>query len=121
MLLRIRRRRSATLTTLPLADVCNVCDTGIWLLMYKNVHFKWCKGCKKFLHLHAFAQKLGAVAKSKSSAKKGPPKQPTKCDICRGRGRDAYRAKREQALTQAAIQEPSTTPKAQKPEEEEAE
>lgn len=62
------------------------------MMKRKKIHFKWCKGCKKFLHLHAYVQKLGAVAKR--ARRDGPPKQPTKCDICRGRGRDAYRAKK---------------------------
>lgn len=37
-------------------------------------YFKWCKGCKRFRNLTAFAEKLAA----------------SKCDRCRERGRQGY-------------------------------
>jgi len=59
-------------------------------------YFKWCKGCKKFLHVFAFEEKL-----SKCTTKYS--KQPSKCDRCRERGRQSYMSKRlDGASAQAA-------------------
>ena len=60
-------------------DVCKRCDTGIWHHRCSSEYFKWCKGCKKFLHVCSFAEKL-----SKCTTKYS--KQPSKCDRCRERG-----------------------------------
>jgi len=64
-------------------DVCKRCDTGIWRHKASAEYFKWCKGCKKFLHVCSFAEKL-----SKCTTKYS--KQPSKCDRCRERGRQGY-------------------------------
>ena len=68
-------------------DVCKRCDTGIWRHRATMEYFKWCKGCKKFLHVYAFKEKL-----SKCTTKYS--KQPSKCDRCRERGRQSYMSKR---------------------------
>mmetsp|Transcript_9648 Transcript_9648/g.13379 ORF Transcript_9648/g.13379 Transcript_9648/m.13379 type:complete len:354 (+) Transcript_9648:159-1220(+) len=81
-------------------DVCKRCDTGIWCHNATQQYFKWCKGCKKFLHVCAFAEKLLKCA-SKFS------KQPSKCDRCRERGRQSYMSKRDttQILTKNQCEE----------------
>lgn len=55
-------------------DVCRECDKALWRHLLTNIHFKWCKGCKRFRNLTAFAEKLCA----------------SKCDRCRERGRQGY-------------------------------
>ena len=55
-------------------DVCRECDKALWRHRASDVHFKWCKGCKRFRNLVAFAEKLAA----------------SKCDRCRERGRQGY-------------------------------
>ena len=55
-------------------DVCRECDKALWRHMASDTHFKWCKGCKRFRNLTAFAEKLAA----------------SKCDRCRERGRQGY-------------------------------
>jgi hypothetical protein len=79
-------------------DVCKRCDTGIWHHEKTKQHFKWCKGCKKFLHAHFFREKLLKCATKYA-------KQPSKCDKCRERGRQSYMSKRierDQAKAAAA-------------------
>ena len=56
------------------ADVCRECDKALWRHCASDIHFKWCKGCKRFRNLVAFAEKLAA----------------SKCDRCRERGRQGY-------------------------------
>ena len=41
-------------------DVCKVCDTVTWKHNPTGAYFKWCKGCKRFHEIHAFAGKLKA-------------------------------------------------------------
>ena len=60
-------------------DVCKECDKGTWYHIGTNQYFKWCKGCKKFLKLTDFIQKLDA----------------SKCDRCRERGRVSYIEKKK--------------------------
>ena len=55
-------------------DVCRECDKALWRHCASDIHFKWCKGCKRFRNLVAFAEKLAA----------------SKCDRCRERGRQGY-------------------------------
>jgi len=55
-------------------DVCRECDKALWRHLQTETHFKWCKGCKRFRNLTAFAEKLAA----------------SKCDRCRERGRQGY-------------------------------
>lgn len=55
-------------------DVCRECDKALWLHAESSMYFKWCKGCKRFRNLTAFAEKLAA----------------SKCDRCRERGRQGY-------------------------------
>jgi len=71
-------------------DVCKRCDTGIWRHTQTLEYFKWCKGCKKFLHVNAFKEKLAKCTTKYS-------KQPSKCDRCRERGRQSYMSKRMEA------------------------
>lgn len=59
-------------------DVCKDCDKATWQHVSTSVYFKWCKGCKKFLKLGSFSQKLDAA----------------KCDKCRERGRQSYLLKK---------------------------
>ena len=54
-------------------DVCTRCDTAIWIHVASQQHFKWCKGCKQFLHAHSFR---GGFLRSSG-------RQPSKCDACR--------------------------------------
>jgi hypothetical protein len=54
------------------------CDKSTWVHSVSNVYFKWCKGCKKFLRLGCFSEKLDAA----------------KCDRCRERGRQSYLLKK---------------------------
>ena len=60
-------------------DVCKRCDTGIWFHVKTQQHFKWCKGCKKFMRVHSFR---GGFLRSSG-------RQPSKCDACR-HGRRAH-------------------------------
>jgi len=59
-------------------DVCKDCDKSTWRHCSTDVYFKWCKGCKKFLRLGSFSEKLDAA----------------KCDRCRERGRQSYLVKK---------------------------
>ena len=82
-------------------DVCRECDKSLWrhdasraraagarfferrpLFFFTGGRarrfFKWCKGCKNFLQIGNFSQKLDAA----------------KCDKCRERGRQSYMSKR---------------------------
>jgi len=59
-------------------DVCKECDKSTWQHIATSVYFKWCKGCKKFLRLGSFSEKLDAA----------------KCDRCRERGRQSYLLKK---------------------------
>jgi len=59
-------------------DVCRECDRVVWQHSRSSVHFKWCKGCKRFLSLHRFGEKFDAA----------------KCERCRQRGRQSYLAKK---------------------------
>jgi len=59
-------------------DVCKECDKSTWQHMASSIFFKWCKGCKKFLRLGSFSEKLDAA----------------KCDRCRERGRQSYLLKK---------------------------
>mmetsp|Transcript_9742 Transcript_9742/g.28696 ORF Transcript_9742/g.28696 Transcript_9742/m.28696 type:complete len:453 (-) Transcript_9742:53-1411(-) len=52
-------------------DVCKVCDTVTWKHNPTGAYFKWCKGCKRFHEIHAFAGKISA----------------SKCNGARARGR----------------------------------
>mmetsp|Transcript_23814 Transcript_23814/g.80332 ORF Transcript_23814/g.80332 Transcript_23814/m.80332 type:complete len:566 (-) Transcript_23814:186-1883(-) len=60
-------------------DVCKVCDTVTWQHRHSGVFFKWCKGCKRFHNLQAFAGKLKA----------------SKCDASRARGRAGYMRRKD--------------------------
>ena len=42
-------------------DVCKDCDKSTWCHSGTSVYFKWCKGCKKFLRLGGFSEKLDAA------------------------------------------------------------
>mmetsp|Transcript_7008 Transcript_7008/g.16021 ORF Transcript_7008/g.16021 Transcript_7008/m.16021 type:complete len:568 (+) Transcript_7008:355-2058(+) len=59
-------------------DVCKECDKSTWKHVSSNVFFKWCKGCKKFLRIGSFSEKMDAA----------------KCDRCRERGRQSYLLKK---------------------------
>lgn len=59
-------------------DVCRHCDKAIWQHGATGAYFKWCKGCKNFLKICYFSQKLDAA----------------KCDKCRERGRTSYLLKK---------------------------
>lgn len=59
-------------------DVCKECDKSTWQHISSSIFFKWCKGCKKFLRLGSFSEKLDAA----------------KCDRCRERGRQSYLLKK---------------------------
>jgi len=72
-------------------DVCRDCDKAIWLHSSTSAFFKWCKGCKNFLQIGNFSQKLDAA----------------KCDKCRERGRTSYLLKKRHAA--------STPPTAKQP------
>ena len=62
-------------------DVCRDCDKAMWRHRSSGCFFKWCKGCKNFLHVGTFSQKLDAA----------------KCDRCRERGRTSYLLKKRTA------------------------
>lgn len=62
-------------------DVCRDCDKAIWQHAATRAYFKWCKGCKNFLQIGNFSQKLDAA----------------KCDKCRERGRTSYLLKKRHA------------------------
>jgi len=59
-------------------DVCKDCDRQIWQHGKTLVFFKWCKGCKRFLNLVRFGDRLSAA----------------KCEKCRHRARQSYMAKK---------------------------
>ena len=72
-------------------DVCKECDKSTWQHTATHAYFKWCKGCKKFIALACFIEKLDAA----------------KCDKCRERGRQSYllrKGKEERILTGMANQ-----------------
>ena len=60
-------------------DVCRECDKATWVHSSTGCYFKWCKGCKRFHEIHAFAGKLKA----------------SKCDDSRARGRAGYMRRKE--------------------------
>lgn len=60
-------------------DVCKTCDSVTWQYVETGDYFKWCKGCKRFHALSAFAGKL----------------QASKCDASRARGRAGYMRRKE--------------------------
>jgi len=62
-------------------DVCRDCDKCVWRHEPTGAYFKWCKGCKNFLHVGTFHEKLDAA----------------KCDRCRERGRNSYLLKKRSA------------------------
>ena len=39
-------------------NVCTACEVTVWVYSASGLQIKWCKGCKKFLPLFAFAQKV---------------------------------------------------------------
>jgi len=59
-------------------DVCKECDKSNWFHAVSGIYFKWCKGCKNFLNIRQFAERLDA----------------SKCDRCRARGRQGYLQKK---------------------------
>ena len=68
-----------------------------------GVHFKWCKGCKKFLCLYCFADRVvgGGDALLRSNYNNNNyNKHPSKCDRCRERGRQSYKLKKGQQQQQ---------------------
>jgi len=67
-------------------DVCKVCDTATWKHNPTGAYFRWCKGCKRFHEIHAFAGKL-----------KSP-----KCDDARARARASDRASYARRAAEAA-------------------
>ena len=93
-------------------DVCRECDKSIWrhdesgarVLPRRPVripvfavippqncrYFKWCKGCKNFLQIGNFNQKLDAA----------------KCDRCRERGRTSYLLKKRTVGTATKAKDP---------------
>ena len=77
-------------------DVCRDCDKAMWRHRSSGCFFKWCKGCKNFLHVGTFSQKLDAA----------------KCDRCRERGRTSYLLKKRTAsgTTKAPSQRSSSRP-----------
>ena len=58
--------------------VCTACDIKVWVHVGKNLHIKWCKGCKNFQPWAAFGEKGWA----------------TKCAACRKRMADSYAAQK---------------------------
>ena len=60
-------------------DVGRECDKATWVHASTGCYFKWCKGCKRFHEIHAFAGKLKA----------------SKCDDSRARGRAGYMRRKE--------------------------
>ena len=62
-------------------DVCKDCDRQIWQHSKSLIYFKWCKGCKRFLNLSRFGERIGAA----------------KCEKCRHRARQSYMAKKVKA------------------------
>eukprot|EP00636_Phaeomonas_parva_P014947 CAMPEP_0118873244 /NCGR_PEP_ID=MMETSP1163-20130328/15119_1 /TAXON_ID=124430 /ORGANISM="Phaeomonas parva, Strain CCMP2877" /LENGTH=620 /DNA_ID=CAMNT_0006808501 /DNA_START=31 /DNA_END=1893 /DNA_ORIENTATION=- len=67
-------------------DVCKDCDRQIWQHTKSAVFFKWCKGCKRFLNLARFGERISAA----------------KCEKCRHRARQSYMAKKTKAGLKAA-------------------
>ncbi|KAJ1459706.1 hypothetical protein M885DRAFT_47927 [Pelagophyceae sp. CCMP2097] len=63
-------------------DVCDACSKAFWRHLPTTTCFKWCKGCKRFRSLPAFATKLVA----------------SKCDACRERGREGYQRSKQKLL-----------------------
>ena len=66
--------RSGTFIPQQNKGVCRNCDKATWVHDNSGTHFKWCMGCKRFVNLVAFSEKLDA----------------SKCNGCRERGRIAY-------------------------------
>ncbi|KAH8050207.1 hypothetical protein JL721_11468 [Aureococcus anophagefferens] len=60
-------------------DVCKICDTVTWKHAPTQAYFKWCKGCKRFHAIHAFAGKLkasnspGALRRPRGAPPQPPP------------------------------------------------
>lgn len=73
-------------------DVCRECDKAIWRHEATGAHFKWCKGCKNFLEIASFSQKLDAA----------------KCDKCRERGRTSYLLKKRYSSPPSTKTEPDS-------------
>jgi hypothetical protein len=59
-------------------DVCKICDSVTWKHARTQAYFKWCKGCKRFHAIHAFAGKIKA----------------SKCDEARGLANAGYARKK---------------------------
>lgn len=72
-------------------DVCDACSKAFWRHLPTTTCFKWCKGCKRFRSLPAFATKLVA----------------SKCDACRERGREGYQRSKQKLLEAGNTQQTS--------------
>ncbi|KAK7247936.1 hypothetical protein SO694_0008507 [Aureococcus anophagefferens] len=77
-------------------DVCKICDTVTWKHAPTQAYFKWCKGCKRFHAIHAFAGKLKA----------------SKCDESRARGRAGYMRRKDAPGARTAPGAPPQQPAA---------
>ena len=75
-------------------DVCRDCDKSMWQHKQTECFFKWCKGCKNFLQVRSFSQKLDAA----------------KCDRCRERGRTSYLLKKRTASGTTKVSARNTRP-----------
>ena len=64
-------------------DVCKSCDIAYWFNIRLNIIFKFCKGCKNFVSISNFTDKLEA----------------SKCYKCRNRGRENYLTKKKLNLS----------------------
>jgi len=69
-------------------SVCTECDVKVWVLVASGLEIKWCMGCKNFRPWAAFGEKGYA----------------TKCEPCRVRQRELYRAKQEQKKLQQLLE-----------------
>jgi hypothetical protein len=64
-------------------DVCRECDKATWKHAATGCYFKWCKGCKNFHAIHAFAEAFADMHNA------------SKCDKCRRRSRVAYMRRKD--------------------------
>jgi len=62
-------------------DVCQDCDTAMWLHNETGIHVKFCKGCKNFRNVILFADQV-PLDMNKDL--------PSKCNKCRERSRRSY-------------------------------